>query len=330
MNSDDPCPAPAPATAPAASASAVPAPASADLAVDLRGLTKRFGPVTAVDDLTLQVPRGQVLALLGPNGAGKSVTTEMILGLQRPDAGTARVHGLDPARACREGLVGAMLQSGALLDEVSVATMLHLVAGVCAHPRPIGEVVEQAAIAGLLKRGTGKLSGGEAQRVRFALALLPDPEVILLDEPTVAMDVTVRRRFWERMRHVAADGRTVIFATHYLEEADQEADRVVVLDRGRIVADGTGSEIKERIGGRVITCALVGPDAAGESDLAQLPGVAGVQRLEDGRLRLACGDSDRALLALFGPGGLAAAGRVRDVAVSRPSLEEAFVQLTSH
>ena len=309
-------------------------PTSTDLAIDLRGLTKRFGAVTAVDDLTLAVPRGQVLALLGPNGAGKSVTTEMILGLQRPDAGTVRILGRTPVAACHDGAVGAMLQSGALLDEVSVRAMLHLVAGVCAHPRPLGEVIEQADIAELLRRPTNKLSGGEAQRVRFALALLPDPDVILLDEPTVAMDVAVRRRFWEQMRHVAAEGRTVVFATHYLEEADEQADRVVVLDRGRIVADGTGAQIKARIGGRILTCAIT-PDAAISEEsaiarLADLPGITAATRLEDGRVRVTCTDSDAVLRTLFAADGLATAGLLRDIAVTQPSLEQAFVQLTSH
>ncbi|PWH07512.1 ABC transporter ATP-binding protein [Brachybacterium endophyticum] len=297
-------------------------------ALALTGLTRRFGSLTAVDDLDLTVPRGQILALLGPNGAGKSTTTEMMLGLTTPDAGTVEVLGTSPVLAAQQGLVGAMLQNGALLEDVPVRAMLHLVAGVCAHPLPLGEVIERADIAPLLRRSTSKLSGGEAQRVRFALALLPDPEVILLDEPTVAMDVETRRRFWERMRHVAAGGRTIVFATHYLEEADQQAGRVVVMDEGRIVADGTGTEIKERIGGRAITLAV---DDTGRADgLARLPGVTAVDLLEDGRLRLATSDSDATLRALFAEGGPGASGLVHDVGVSTPSLEDAFLELTGH
>ncbi|UQN29391.1 ABC transporter ATP-binding protein [Brachybacterium kimchii] len=294
-------------------------------AIDCRALTKTFGSLTAVDDLDLAVPRGQILALLGPNGAGKSTTTEMMLGLATPDAGEVRICGTTPTDAARRGLVGAMLQNGALLEDTPVRVMLNLVAGVCAHPLPLDEVIERADISSLLRRSTSKLSGGEAQRVRFALALLPDPEVILLDEPTVAMDVETRRRFWERMRHVAADGRTIVFATHYLEEADQQAGRVVVMDQGRIVADGTGAQIKARIGGRAITLRV--PDRAAAGPLAHLDGVTSVDVLEDGRLRLATADSDATLRGLFTGAGLPA---ISDVEVTTPSLEDAFLALTSH
>ncbi|UYG17831.1 ABC transporter ATP-binding protein [Brachybacterium huguangmaarense] len=297
-------------------------------AIELTGLTKRYADVRAVDAVDLTVPRGQMLALLGPNGAGKSTTTEMILGLTTPDAGTVRVCGTTPTDAAQRGLVGAMLQNGALLEETPVRTMLGLVAGVCAHPLPLDDVIERADISALLRRSTSKLSGGEAQRVRFALALLPDPDVILLDEPTVAMDVETRRRFWERMRHVAADGRTIVFATHYLEEADQQAGRVVVMDRGRIVADGTGSDIKSRIGGRAITLAVASPERA--DGLAALAGVTAVDLLEDGRLRLATSDSDATLRDLFAADGPGATGLVHDIGVTTPTLEDAFLELTSH
>ncbi|UEJ81977.1 ABC transporter ATP-binding protein [Brachybacterium halotolerans subsp. kimchii] len=301
-----------------------PAPA-VDPAIDCRGLTKTFGSLTAVDDLDLTVPRGQILALLGPNGAGKSTTTEMMLGLANPDAGEVRICGAAPTEAARRGLVGAMLQNGALLEETPVRVMLNLVAGVCAHPLPLDDVIERADISSLLRRSTSKLSGGEAQRVRFALALLPDPEVILLDEPTVAMDVETRRRFWERMRHVAADGRTIVFATHYLEEADQQAGRVVVMDAGRIVADGTGAQIRARIGGRAITLRV--PDPAAAEPFAHLEGVTSVDMLDDGRLRLATSDSDATLRGLFTGEDLP---RAHDVEVTTPSLEDAFLALTSH
>lgn len=291
-------------------------------AIQLSGITKRFGSQTAVDALDLTIPRGQILALLGPNGAGKSTTTEMVLGLTLPDEGTVRVCGMTPRAATESGAVGAMLQNGHLLEGIPVRTMLQLVAGVCAHPLSLEEVVERADVSHLLKKPTSKLSGGEAQRVRFALALLPDPDVILLDEPTVAMDVETRRAFWQRMRHVAADGRTIVFATHYLEEADQEAQRIVVLDSGRVVADGTGSEIKAVMGGRVVL-------ASGTArDLDGIEGVTAVTLLDDGRTRIATSDSDATLRALFAPGGPADRGDLHDLEVAAPSLEDAFVQLT--
>lgn len=313
----------------------MPAAPPAPAAIELIGVTKRFGATTAVDDLDLVVPTGQILALLGPNGAGKSTATELILGLQRPDAGTVRVAGTTPVRAAQRGLVGAMLQSGALLEDVPVRAMLALVAGVCAHPLPLADVIERADLGPLLRRSTSKLSGGEAQRVRFGLALLPDPDVILLDEPTVAMDVETRRRFWERMRGVAAEGRTVVFATHYLEEADQQADRIVVLAQGRVAADGTGAEIKARIGGRRIDAVLAEP-AAGDpgllAALAELPAVTEVQHPDDHagerRVRLLTEDSDATLAALFAPGGAAERGVLIRITVTQPSLEDAFVRLT--
>ncbi len=220
------------------------------------------------------------------------------------------------------------LQNGALLEDVRVRAALAMVSAVCAHPLPLDEVIEAAGIKELFSKNAGKLSGGEAQRVRFALALLPDPEVILLDEPTVAMDVDTRRRFWERIRALAAAGRTIVFTTHHLEEAEQNADRVVLLHHGRIVADGTGDEITGRIGGRSVTCALGAGRSAFPPDLASLPGVTDTGVDTEGRLRLASDDSDRTLAALFAPDGPAARGDVRDVGVSRPSLEEAFVYLT--
>jgi ABC-2 type transport system ATP-binding protein len=304
------------------------APAPKPPAIVLRGLRKSFGTQVAVDDLDLEVPSGQILALLGPNGAGKSTTTEMILGLQNPDAGTVQVCGMQPALAAQQGLVGAMLQGGALLENMPVGSILKLVAGVCAHPLPVDLVCEQADVTGLLRKKTSRLSGGEAQRVRFALALLPDPDVILLDEPTVGMDVEARRRFWQRMRQVAEGGRTIIFATHYLEEADQQAARIVVLDEGRIVADGTGHEIKARRGDKAVIVRV--PDPDGCAHLAEMAGVTAVELLDDGRLRLASSDSDATLRALFAADGPACTGLASDVEVHAPSLEDAFVAITSH
>jgi ABC-2 type transport system ATP-binding protein len=282
-------------------------------------LTKTYGDVTAVDRLDLEVPAGQVLALLGPNGAGKSTTTEMMLGLAVPDAGTVTVAGRTPDEATRDGAVGAMLQNGALLPDVSVRNLLTLLRGIQAHPLPLDEVVERADIADLLRLNTSKLSGGQAQRVRFALALMADPEVLLLDEPTVGMDVETRRRFWDRMGRFADGGRTIVFATHYLDEADAFADRVVVLARGRVVADGTGAEIKQAAGGRTLAVTAA-PDLLDR--LIRLPGVRS-GRAEGGRIHLACSDSDAAVRAL-----VASDLPASDLEISTPRLEDAFVALT--
>ncbi|MBK9158325.1 MAG: ABC transporter ATP-binding protein [Propionibacteriaceae bacterium] len=286
------------------------------LAIAASGLTKSYGSLTAVDALDLSVPAGQILALLGPNGAGKSTTTEMILGLTRPDAGELRVLGAPPVEAVRRGEVGAMLQNGTLLADVTVQRLLTLVQGMHAHPLPLAEVIERANVAPILRSTTTKLSGGEAQRVRFALAILPDPRLILLDEPTVGMDVDARRHFWSVMGDLAAEGRTILFATHYLDEADEFADRIVVINKGRVIADGTGTDIKATVGGRLI--AFNGP----HRDYSTLPGVVAAAAHGD-RFELNCFDSDLTLRALIG------LPDVRGIEVTSPSLEDAFLKLVA-
>jgi ABC-2 type transport system ATP-binding protein len=285
-------------------------------AITLTGLTKTYGSLTAVDALDLSVPSGQIMALLGPNGAGKSTTTEMVLGLTGPDAGRVEVFGADPITATRRGDVGAMLQNGVLLWDVPVRRLLTLMHGLYAHPLPLDEVIERADLTSILKSNTNKLSGGQAQRVRFALAMMADPRLLILDEPTVGMDVDARRAFWAAMETLTAEGRTVVFATHYLDEADEFADRIVVLDGGRIVADGTGSQIKAVVGGRRI--GFTGP----ARDYAELPGVT-AQEQRGARTVLTSTDSDATLRALL------ADPSVADVEVSAPSLEDAFVSLVS-
>lgn len=288
-------------------------------AIQLTGLTKRYGSLTAVDQLDLTVPAGQILAFLGPNGAGKSTTTEMVLGLVQPDAGRARVFGQSPTDAMRSGEVGAMLQNGTLLWDTSVRSLLTMMHGLHVRPLPLDEVIERANLQDILRTSTSKLSGGQAQRVRFALAIMPDPRLLILDEPTVGMDVDARRRFWATMDDLTAGGRTVVFATHYLDEADEYADRIVVLNHGRLAADGTGREIKSVVGGRHIS--FSGP----ESDWTGLPGVVSAET-EAGRTTLNCSDTDATLRALMsGP----TAAAIRDVEVSSPSLEDAFLSLVA-
>ena len=171
---------------------------------------------------------GEVVALLGPNGAGKTTTIEMLLGLRKPDGGTARVFDLDPRDAVRSGRVGAMMQTGGLVGDVTVREVVHLIAAMHSAPLTVERALELAGITDLAKRKIKTLSGGQRQRVLFALAVVPDPDLIVLDEPTVAMDVETRRAFWAAMRVLADDGRSVLFATHYLEEADANADRIVL------------------------------------------------------------------------------------------------------
>jgi len=291
--------------------------------IRLASLAKTFqspqGPVRAVRGIDLDIAPGETVALLGPNGAGKSTTIEMLLGLTRPDAGTVSVFGLAPERAVDEGNVGAMLQTGSLIRDLSVGELVAMIASLYPEPLDVHDALELAGIDSLAGRRTQKLSGGETQRARFAVAIVADPELLVLDEPTVAMDVESRRAFWSAMRAFVARDKTVLFATHYLEEADAYADRVVLMAAGTIVADGPPTEIKAMVGSRRIRATLPGADPA---MLAALPGVTDVD-LRGEAISLVCSDSDVALRAL-----LDASPDVRDIEVTGAGLEEAFVQLT--
>ncbi|WP_204040963.1 ABC transporter ATP-binding protein [Acrocarpospora phusangensis] len=214
-------------------------------AVVLDDVHKRYRDVTAVAGLSLTVPEGQTLALLGANGAGKSTAIGMLLGVVGPDSGTARLYDRDPRQAVREGRVGAMQQEGGTPPRVTVKELLTFVRACYPGPMPLAEVAATAHITGLERARVDRLSGGQRQRVRFAMALAGDPGLLVLDEPTAALDVRARRDFWAAMRRLTDRGRTIVFATHYLEEADRYADRIVVMGDGRIVAEGTGAEIKE-------------------------------------------------------------------------------------
>ena len=258
------------------------------LAVDLRGVRKSFGSVQAVRGVALAVGAGEVMAFLGPNGAGKTSTIDMILGLSRPDAGAVEVYGMAPRQAVRKGLVAAVMQTGGLLKDLTVAETVEYTARLFAVSRPVAEVLERAGITAIAGRRVGTCSGGEQQRLRFAMALIPDPELLILDEPTQGMDVEGRRGFWTAIREDAARGRTVIFATHYLEEADAYADRIVLISKGQIVADGTAAEVKGLASGRTIRATLPGAD---ETALRAIPGVDGVEVRGDTVL-IRCGDSD--------------------------------------
>src|SRR3954470_15045670 len=252
---------------------------AAPLAVDLAGVVKRFGAVTAVDGISLQIRPGEVIALLGPNGAGKTSTVDMLLGLSNPTEGTVQVYGRAPHEAVALGLVSAVMQTGGLLKDYTVEETVKLTAVLFGRPqRAVGEALKRAGIADIADRLVGKCSGGQQQRLRFAMALLPDPELLILDEPTTGMDVGGRREFWDAIRQDADGGRTVIFATHYLEEADAYADRIVLVRRGQIVADGTATEVKALASGRTVRATLPGADEAG---LLALTGVDRVERRGD-------------------------------------------------
>ncbi|HLH13404.1 MAG TPA: ABC transporter ATP-binding protein [Solirubrobacteraceae bacterium] len=291
--------------------------------IELRGLVKSFhgprGPIRAVRGVDVSVLAGETVALLGPNGAGKSTTIDMLLGLLPPDDGSVSVFGRSPRAAVAEGAIGAMLQSGALIRDLSVRELVAMMASLYPSPLDVGEVLELTGVADIAEQRTQKLSGGQTQRVRFAVALVSDPRLLVLDEPTVAMDVETRHAFWRTMREFAARGKTILFATHYLEEADAYADRAVLMAHGRIVADGPTTEIKAMVGTRTIRATL--PDVAADA-LAALPGVSGVERRGEAVV-LSCTDSDAAIRAL-----LAGHPAARDIEIAAAGLEQAFLELT--
>ena len=286
----------------------------------LSGLSKSYGLVRAVRGVDLMIAPGETVALLGPNGAGKTTTIDMMLGLTRPDKGTVSIFGLPPTAAVREGWVGAMLQTGSPLDHLRVFELVRVMASYYPHPLSVEDVLRITGASDFAGQWTTKLSGGQAQRVRFAAALVGDPDLLLLDEPTAGIDVEGRRDFWQAMRAVTERGKTVVFATHYLEEADAYADRIVLIARGQIVADGPATEIKAQAGARTIRATLPRVDVRA---LSALPGVRAAQRHGDAVV-LSCTDADAALVAL-----IATFPAARDIEVTGGSLEEAFLELTT-
>ncbi|HWF32721.1 MAG TPA: ABC transporter ATP-binding protein, partial [Solirubrobacteraceae bacterium] len=270
----------------------------------------------------IEIEIGETVALLGPNGAGKSTTIDMMLGLLAPDDGEVSLFGRPPAEAVAAGAVGAMLQTGSLIRDLSVRELVTMMASL--YPKPLGveQVLELTGASEFASQRTQKLSGGQSQRVRSAVALVSNPELLVLDEPTVAMDVEGRHAFWRTMREFATRGKTVLFATHYLEEADAYADRAVLMAHGRVVADGPTNEIKAMVGTRTIRATLPGADPAGLDALAALPGVSAAERRGEA-VMLTCADSDEAIRAL-----LAAYPRACDIEIIAAGLEQAFLTLT--
>ncbi|MEU8763145.1 ABC transporter ATP-binding protein [Streptomyces sp. NPDC048659] len=287
-------------------------------AVAFEAATKTYGPVRAVDSVDLTIRRGETVALLGRNGAGKSTALNLLLGLDTPDSGRVRLFGGTPARAVGAGRVGAMLQDARPVPRVTVRELVAFVARAYPAPLPVAEALELAGLTALADRRVDRLSGGQAQRVRFAVALAGNPELIVLDEPTAALDVEARQVFWDAMRAYAGRGNTVLFSTHYLEEADSSADRIVVVDAGRVVADGTAEELKRRAGGALVSFDLAGRPTEG---LDALPGVTSTEIRGD-RAHLRSDDSDATVRAL------AALDAIRGLRVAPVSLDDAFLALT--
>ena len=294
-------------------------------AVQLTDLHKSFGDVTAVDGVALTISPGEVVALLGPNGAGKTTTIDMILGLSRPTSGDARVFGMSPRQAVDRGLVAAVMQTAGLLPEITVRETVQLTASLFSHRIDAEEAMHRAGVTDFASRIVKKCSGGQQQRLRFAMALVSDPALLILDEPTTGMDVEGRRSFWEAIHADAERGRTIVFATHYLEEADAFADRIVLMRHGRIIADGTAAEIRASVSGRSLRATLTCTPEQLHSALTDLQTRGQIHDIEilGNTLTLSSTDSD-AVAALLLSEHLA-----QDLEITSRGLEDAFMALTS-
>lgn len=287
--------------------------------VELIGVHKAYRDISAVRGVDLTIDHGQCVAVLGPNGAGKSTMLDLIVGLQVADRGTTRGCGLPPSAAVARGEVGAMLQLGVPIELLLVRELVAMVASLYPMPREVDDVLRVADLERIATRRTSDLSGGQGQRLRFACALVTGARLLVLDEPTAALDVDARASFWAAVRAVAESGTTVIFATHHLEEADTQADRVVMMAAGRIVADGPPAELRAQIRARTISALLDRPDP---SVLAELPGVSTAD-VDGHAITLRCDDADRALRELLG-----AYSDAREIEVRSAGLDEVFARLT--
>lgn len=286
---------------------------------ELQNATKRYKDVTAVDDLNLRLEAGRVTALLGPNGAGKTTTVRLLLGLTRPDGGSARLFGEDPSSPAARSRTGVMLQVANVPETLRVREHVHLFCSYYPAPMPVDTALEVAGIASIANRKYGDLSGGQKQRVHFALAICGNPDLLFLDEPTVGLDVESRRTFWQEVRRLTARGRAILLTTHYIEEADALADRVIVINKGRVVADSTPAEMKAFAASRRIRCVTSLPPGL----IERIPGVSSVR--QDGTAtELLTNDAENVAREL-----LRADAQLSGLEVTGAGLEEAFLAITS-
>lgn len=289
--------------------------------LQLQNVSKTFKDIQAVKDVSFSIERGSVTAILGPNGAGKTTTISMILGLLRCTAGTVRMFNKDPHDVEVRKRIGVMLQDIQILDGLNVGEVIDLFRAYYPHPMEKAELLQFSGLEKEVKKRVEKLSGGQKRRLGFAVALAGDPEILFLDEPTVGMDTTSRTLFWNTIREFAKQGKTVIFTTHYLQEADTMADRIILFNQGQIVADGTPEEIKNRL-----TQQTVSFTAEERYHEAELRGLAGAQDVyqKEGRWYIVTEDTDQVLAALYAQGL-----KISKVKVDSGSLDQAFEQMTN-
>ncbi|WP_372435296.1 ABC transporter ATP-binding protein [Tomitella cavernea] len=297
-------------------------------AVELSGVVRKFGTVTAVDGLDLTMDPGTVLALLGPNGAGKTTTVEMCEGFAGPDAGTVRVLGLDPVRdaARLKPRIGVMLQGGGAYPGARAGEMLHLVASYSAHPLDPRWLVSVLGLENSLRTPYRRLSGGQQQRLALACAIVGRPELVFLDEPTAGLDAQARNVVWELVDALRRDGVSILLTTHLMDEAEQLADRVVIVDHGRAVASGSPTELTTGAGRRRIT--FTAPPRLDVAAIgACLPGDARVAEPAPGRYTVSGEATPRVVAALTGwcvDNDVLLAG----LSTAKRSLEDVFLELT--
>lgn len=285
---------------------------------ELSGVSKRYGSIVALDGMDLQVRPGELLAVLGPNGAGKSTAISVLLGLQQPDKGTARLLGQSPLTLEARRGVGVMMQDVTLSAELRAREQIELVASYYPDPLSPDEAMAMTHTTSLGKRPYGKLSGGQKRQVQFAMAVVGRPRLMFLDEPTVGLDISAREVMWAMLRELVHAGTSIVLTTHYLEEAESLADRVVVLAKGRVIASGTVREIRAVVGHKRVLCST----ALSPELIASWPGVQSVSR-ERGRLQIIAGDADTVVKRLA-----LADGNFQDLEVRGAGLAEAFTELT--
>jgi len=283
-----------------------------------RNLTKRYGETTALKGVSIELRAGELLALLGPNGAGKTTLVRILLGLAKSDGGGVSVFGADPRSLAVRSRVGAMLQVARVPDTLKVYEHVHLFSSYYPKPLPIEETLRVAGLEEIKDRRFGELSGGQKQRVLFALAICGDPDLVFLDEPTVGMDVEARRLMWSQIRLLIARGKTVLLTTHYLNEADALADRILVLQHGEIIAEGTPSEIKAKAAGKQIRCST----RITQQDILAIPGVRSVSE-DRNALLIQVNAAEPVVREL-----LRRDEWLSDLEVTNAGLEEAFLSLT--
>lgn len=286
----------------------------------LEHVTKMYGPVKALDGVTLTLRPGEIVALLGPNGAGKSTAVRLLLGLSSPTQGRARIFGSDPRIASTRSRIGAMLQVASVPKTLKVREHIDLFRSYYPDPLSMEEIVRIAQLEGIEDRLFEKLSGGQKQRLLFGLAICGNPDIVFLDEPTVGMDIEARRGLWVQIRSLAARGKTVLLTTHYLEEADALATHIIVINKGRVVSEGTPQEVKGRFASRKIRCTT----RLTPADLWTIPGVIEVEQTGT-RICVTAGDAEAVLRMM-----LARDSELSELEVVSPGLEDAFLALTQN